>query len=241
MRIVDRKKDYYDCIQRLGQDQTCVYVRKRQEIQLEKYAAFPSNYFFKTVLIGFCGEVYIGVCVPPADDFGWRGTPEPEYYCFSLEKALANFDQYSPKYKAYGKQRVSNARAELQQVFNGPRHDLLHRNQSNQEKYYKACYGKIFREHRVPVFVVHQVGNVYIELNALLNEFGFQQVMDPYTAFQKIHMFMSGVLGPEPKIIPDIDDQTRAALHGYDKHSFRADSGVKPNRKSRKKARKKAT
>ncbi|MCK5616980.1 hypothetical protein KAR91_84745, partial [Candidatus Pacearchaeota archaeon] len=71
MRIISDFHDYYDCVQAQGQDQSVVWVRKKEDIELENYP-FPQCQFpyrtygrhriprikVETAIIGFCGKIY---------------------------------------------------------------------------------------------------------------------------------------------------------------------------------------
>jgi hypothetical protein len=251
MRIVDKKnKDYYDGIQRNGQDLTCVYIRKQETIEIPRFdlyirkqetieiPRFDCDGFcdgVRPLHIGFCGEIYPVLHIEPERHSelkqpflygeGHCYHPNPDDFYYSAEKA---FDAYKDAWEKDWRWR---------------RHNL---NRTDAEKHLADFFNykpkvlePIFREHRVPIFVTHDYGGWHhdaeIGLNPLLKYYGFQRVVDPYQCFQKIHGFMSGVLGPEQKPIPEIDDETKVAIHGMDKFSFRMDKGTKPSRKSKRK------
>ena len=70
------------------------------------------------------------------------------------------------------------------------------------------------------VFTFHEKDNI-IFVNSNLIRYEFQKVIDPYTAWQELNMFLGGVI---PRQIPetvDIKDKDRIAGHGFDKWSFR--------------------
>ena len=56
----------------------------------------------------------------------------------------------------------------------------------------------------------------------MLTEYDFQKAMDPFSMFQEISMFVSGVLPRNPNPMVEItDDKVKVAKHGFDKWSFR--------------------
>lgn len=64
--------------------------------------------------------------------------------------------------------------------------------------------------------------NHELELNPSLKAYKFMKVVDPYSAFQEISQFISGVLGNSEKQTVDISDENRLLQHGFDKKfSFR--------------------
>jgi hypothetical protein len=57
--------------------------------------------------------------------------------------------------------------------------------------------------------------------NACLKDLEFFRIVDPYTAFQEIAMFLGGLAVPL-KPIPHVDDKTMVEAKGFDKKwSFR--------------------
>lgn len=91
----------------------------------------------------------------------------------------------------------------------------------------------IFYKFKVPIFLIHIYDRRssskfnynkefdYIILNPNLEQFGFQRIKDPYTVFQEIEMFISGVLGiGEPNTV-EVSNENRITKHGFDDYSFR--------------------
>lgn len=89
---------------------------------------------------------------------------------------------------------------------------------------------------KVPVIIVEEnrekavleerrVGNnKIIIINPCLADVAFYKVLDAFTAFQEISMFLGGVLGVgAPKMVA-VSDAVRAHKHGMDKTSFRMPS-----------------
>jgi len=71
MRINSDFRDYYDCIQAMGQDQTVVYQRFAKEEILSSYPFYATASYryertglhYDTVNVGFCGRVYAALRV----------------------------------------------------------------------------------------------------------------------------------------------------------------------------------
>ena len=59
-----------------------------------------------------------------------------------------------------------------------------------------------------------------LTLEPQLYQYEFYRVMDSYTAYQELSMYIGGRASPE-KPIPAIDDVTLAQAKGFDKFSFR--------------------
>lgn len=63
-----------------------------------------------------------------------------------------------------------------------------------------------------------------VEINPILKDLDFAGVVDPFTAFQEISMFLSGVLGiNEPEMI-EISDKHKRDAKGFDDKSFKTRS-----------------
>lgn len=61
-----------------------------------------------------------------------------------------------------------------------------------------------------------------VEYNPLIKKYGFEKIIDPYTAFQEIYMFLAAKAKPE-KIVPEMSNLDKAFSKGFDKYSFRKD------------------
>lgn len=60
-----------------------------------------------------------------------------------------------------------------------------------------------------------------------LNQVGFQKVLDPFTAFQRLEAFVSNLPRNPNPMVEITDDKVKIAKHGFDKWSFRKQSGQK--------------
>ena len=88
----------------------------------------------------------------------------------------------------------------------------------------------IFRHYNSPIFLLSLKYGTWGHFNNRNNEFiinpnlsnlKFQTKFEPYSAFQEIEMFISGVLGIDNKNTIEIDDKYRIESHGFDNWSFR--------------------
>jgi len=239
MRIVDKRdKDYYDGVQRNGQDLTCVYIRKSKNIEIPKFdGGFAGR--AKGFYIGFCGEIYPVLHIEPKRhseleqqfEFG-RGHvyyPNTDDFYYSADEKC--FDAYKKAWGDYRRTKWTGIKYVEIDADKDIKDFFAHKPDS---------LNGLFRDHSVPIFVTENCrgskgwdSDADVELNPLLKYYGFQRVVDPFSCFQRIHGFMSGVLGPEQKPIPEIDDLTKIDLHGMDKFSFRSDKGTRPKRKKK--------
>ena len=80
-------------------------------------------------------------------------------------------------------------------------------------------------KYKTPVIVSYKEkenkDSIKLISNPKLFEYNFLKMIDPYTLFQEIQMYVGGVLGNnEPNII-EVSDDVKIASHGYNKWSFR--------------------
>jgi hypothetical protein len=212
MKIVSPFHDYYDSIQAMGIDKTCVYIRKKEEISSKKYndhrwweSKRPKLYFNKksddvsnhNFIIGFCDHIYPGVKVQKSikDRFG-----NPQITASKIFYDKKSFDDFN-------EEKIERNKY-LREV-------------SHFEYDWEKEFGDIFLKYKVPLFIVIGDGhNEIIHLNGCLKEYEFQKVKDPYTAYQYIYQYISGVLGVGSNPMIEISDKDKSIKHGFDKWSF---------------------
>lgn len=209
MLICSKFHDYYDSIKSFGIDKTVVYNRKKEELI---YKAGPSMYStgYKdnrikgTRIIGFCGKLYPLLQTKDA---------------LIYDKKLAL--EFLNESTSYYWRRADTCFEE----------DLKN-----------PALLKIFVEKHTPVFIYGDcLGGNYVAgkskeliINPKLQDWGFQSIKDPVTAFQDIFMYISGVLGVDAPPMVKISDKDMAKKKGHDgKYSFRKPPGKRGNPKWR--------
>ena len=89
---------------------------------------------------------------------------------------------------------------------------------SELDKYFNQDYTRyhdLFQEHKTPIFLVTNVRTNPrdydpLTLNPCLQDINFFKLVDPFTAFQEISMYLGGVLGTgEPEMITISDEDMR--------------------------------
>ncbi len=216
MRIIADRKDYYDCVQAHGQDQTLLYVRnpEEEEIESKKYP-FPRLYGRSVVggvdtsayIIGFCGKIYPVIKL--------RSTQ-----CFNLEEVEAFV--------------VANLKPRELKIFRGEARRLFrgwswYCSKRECAKFFEDCkqdqdkHKQMFEDRRCPIFVARhdEWRKARITYNAMLRPYDFVRVFDPYTAFQEISMFLGNMAMPE-KEMPIVPDELKIYSRGFTDQSFRA-------------------
>lgn len=235
MYIISKNKDYYDgVVGTMGVDKTLVYERNTVEIEDSKdmpkefqpsrnsnwnnrrenhffnlgYMStdskkYDSNEFF---LVGFCGKLYLG----------WKFHYKVKGWEYDVQVDVPKTDiiygyENAKKYLKGGYWK-SNIQEDVDYVLNYDPIDM-------------------FRELKTPVFIYdnsesnfrHRVSRTdsMLIINPILKDYEFYKVIDSFTAFQEIQMFLGGVLGVGEKEIIEVEDKYKIPQHGFDKWSFR--------------------
>ena len=241
MRIIcESYRDYYDCIQAQGQDQSLVYLRTSYEFRCaspEKYP-FPRResrlgYYGRSEryaqaasrILGFCGKIYPLVHISKGPD---------GRYCYSL-KELDDYIQ-----KNFNHHSVDAYRADTNGRWwaNHSKHWNFDLTRKSFVRFFEECERKkdqhmgIFRDDHCPIFLAHVEQSHYaINFNPQLKPLEFYRIFPPAEAFQEIAMFLGGLAVPL-KPIPVPDDKDMVSIKGFDKHSFRKDPTSKKRRKN---------
>lgn len=222
MRIVAKRKDYYDCIQAYMQDRSVVYVREPMEIDKVAYypKLFPHYFSIKrggAYVIGFCGKLY--PCIQMLRHEGKPGSME------YIREAMYNIDDLDAYFEKHcskeAKREYWNEKSK--KWANGV-------NRVSYEKFFNRVnevsdkFPEWFEEKRCPIFSMYFSDyNCTMIYNDMLNQFQFFKVFPPHDAFQNIFMFMSNLAVPQ-KPMPQISDEMKIATHGFTKDSFRSSS-----------------
>lgn len=215
MRIISTFKDYYDSVQAYGQDKSLIYLRKKDRIEIKekkvqkflqdlprggeirkkRNSGLTETIYYSGTFIGFCGQFY------PCIYFS-KTTNEEEKIAYSLEQVIefgADPDYGYPFYS-------------IKELFN----------------LNNKILNDLFVKYKTPIITFgwewndrNGIRDWYIETNSSLKDWHFQKIKDPFTAFQEISMFISGVLGTPEKEMIKISDNDMRDKKGFDKWSFR--------------------
>jgi hypothetical protein len=225
MRIISDFRDYYDCVQAMGQDLETVYLRKKK---VDKLGIFPFPVFschpasqdpvgFRVAIVGFCGKIY------PALEVTYDWT-KPSVFCYSVGEVDAVVEAHcrDKEIQSY-RWKYSRKRRSQWKVYsywsNKQRRVWV-------EKFFNECadvrdsYGRFFRE--APIFVARydRTNDMSITYNDCLKPLKFVRVFDPYTAFQELYMFVCNMATPQ-KPIPEVSDADMVIAKGFNEWSFR--------------------
>jgi hypothetical protein len=236
MYIISKHKDYYDgVVGSVGIDKTLVYERETIEITENKlmlkefqsnrrnrgwmgnnrdnpflnigYADIDSKKTKKYVdkdffIVGFCGKLYLG----------WK-----LYYKVEERSVLGLMKDVTKTDIVYDYENVKEFIRES-----------YWRGNLKDDVKYVMSYDPInmFRELNAPIFIYDSERrrprtNDALFINPILKDYEFYKVVDAFTAFTELQMFMGGVLGVGEKEIVEIEDKYKIGQHGFDKWSFR--------------------
>lgn len=238
MLIVSKFHDYYDtAIGVAGVDKSVVYNRQTKQISKgrgngdanttdNRYSSIKINgieYNYRLRCIGFCGGFYPLVEVEEI----WtnnHGIRECKAYIFYDKNNLLNY----VKQNKILKKKIWN----FAFGYRGGNLPLSAdiRSEREIESFYDlnnwGSLKSIFRKHNTPVFIVgYYIG---ININPELKKWKFAKIKDPFTAFQDIYMYISGVLGVDNKPMVQISDKDMAHKKGHGgKYSFKKPPGSK--------------
>jgi hypothetical protein len=243
MRIISQFHDYYDGCMAHGFDPKCIYKRDIKEFEGEK--VFPAPIFLKDRLqasrpnswkerrlhwsnkqyhhgmIWFCGHVYPYIELNgPLKSSEVCATHEA-IYCYDV-------NQVEDAIMCYGTK-------EEKSVFELRGRSFRHR----KGRTMKELFQQFFMNNSIPagfsreevVSTLCKLGVPCLKLdmpyrptiifNPKSTDVQFYRVMNTFTAYQELSMFISGVMGGQaPPMVP-ISDKVRLEKHGFDEWSFR--------------------
>ena len=223
MLIISKSHDYYDSVGKSkGVDKTIIYKRKEKVIRDERTQKAVrdlrllnfsntlrhytrkrnalSELSFRMIIVGFCGKFYPVVIRTSYKFDDVTKISQPEYiYDTDLIDQLIEETRHNFFFKT-------------------TLHDYKERIASTHFKH-------LYESFKCPIVIFGSPRGIQediVILNPLLKEINFMKVVDPYTAFQEIEMYISGALGAPPKPMVFISDKDRLLAHGFDaKTSFR--------------------
>ena len=238
--------DYYDTVLSHGIDKTCPYLRKTSEVTFEvkhawekkstkldelygkigKFTVYKAGRrdwyqraFVEMCVVAFAGNFYPMVKVPYPD------YTKPKTITYDLDEAIRLLKERFPKYMALLHRETKGRKKEIRWLDDAHPDKLA-------DFFDRGQWGvleNLFREHNAPVLLL--TGNWgrdrKIIINPVLKDIKFMKAVDTYTAFQEIHMFLSGVLGVGEPMTAEVGNDDRIKQRGFDKCSFRKPPGKK--------------
>lgn len=244
MYIISKFSDYYDSACAFGIDKTIMYKRKMltgaityitvpyhhgnggrayelPEQLMNKYndmyLSRHRNYSINPFIIGFCGKYYPGYRMKYENNISRVCWNTPDIISFFLRYKLE--DEYKSFVKRRSSKEISNGRywrhgnmwaQDIETTWSDP----IPNDDSEFHKYKSPII--LYQHSREP-------GNNNFErtLNPELKVFDFARKQDPFTAFQELQMYISGVLGCNENEMVQISDEDMRDAKGHDNMSFK--------------------
>lgn len=226
MLIISKFHDYYDSAMGMGIDKTVVYNRTvkddREERRYHRYQLHSKkkSWHVNIFIVGFCGELY--PCIKLTEDL----IHNPKSFFFYELNKLETFiveEEISIDVKRRWRGIVSIPHARMNNTY--ARQDWFDLKTHTDKK-----LDSKFEQEKCPVFMWTKRGMVW---NPNLKDIGFQKVIDPYTAFQEVYMYISGVLGTNENEMVTISDEDKLHKKGFFEWSFKKLPGGKKRNKGR--------
>lgn len=241
MRIISKFKDYYDSAAGYGVDTTVVYERtpktlpswsidpeQQQNVQQWKdiVAAcdaivnpdrFRNLYRFgehKVVFVGIAGKIYVGLAL-----HYHQNDPKKE-----LWKPFRYDDQFAQMY-VWKLENLDDKQldAKVRDFTWGDKEAMTVREWFTANENARVVENiDLFTKHNMASFVAVRASNgTSVEINPQLQGYGFQRMMDGFTAFQEISMFVTGVLAQKEQMTYVPTDKELLYARGHDDMSFK--------------------
>jgi hypothetical protein len=231
MRIISKTPDYYDGVQRHGNDDHVVFVREPIITELGDRTTehnpkpkWPGEDFFAPFHDDHPELVYrqTNRMRYPSVYSKWerasngRVTKAVLYFC---GKAYPFYVAETAEGPVFSYEEAFQPLVEQRKFWWNPKADKRTYDKWLTEMWGKEIKPDIHFELQAPIILY--IGKTLI-VNPCLKEFRFQRIIEPYTAFQEIEMFLGGVLGSIEKEGPEMSDKEKVSSHGMDpKWSFR--------------------
>lgn len=210
MRIISEQKDYYDCVQAMGQDQSLVYVRKEKVVDYTWPKGYPFPVFLShhyqtknyveigNFTVGFCGKIY-----PAIELSKWVGEERKSKFCYSVE----DVDEFVTEH--FKKKQIEAYHYAGKQYVRKPAW-LYSLKRTAFVKFWESIeqrHASRFEDNYCPVFVGEHRKNInQVTCNGCLRNVEFYRIFDPYRAFQEIAMYLGSIAVPL-KPIPEVSDK----------------------------------
>lgn len=227
MRIISDFHDYYDSVQKYGQDSSTVYLRKNEVVEIsEVLRKFPGKYdtflnmknmytWTRTPIdsitlefVFFCGTVYPSIFLKK----------------YEADKGFINF-RISEIDVMDGTLEVEFGKKSTEDYHKNTFNDFFNRKNVEQFFSFKGKEIDLNLDLKCPIISLHIPSNnrnKLLQLNPSLKDIEFYKQVETGLAFQQIESFVGGVLTTSPVSMVKVNEKTRLEKRGFDsKLSFR--------------------
>tara|TARA_Y100000034_G_C6908961_1_gene422781 strand:+ start:3765 stop:4601 length:837 start_codon:yes stop_codon:yes gene_type:complete len=248
MHIITKLKDYYDGVLTHGVDPNICYVRHTQELSIDMLRNVCSTFTkrehtllekmntcikdstyndrrLEPCILAFCGKIYP---VYRWYEYFTRPNHVLKIVNRALDKNLLHKEKCKQIRKSYLNPNVKSTSRQRRQIYN-------YNYKLFTKEWFKSFvkeYGTgidvpydVFFKLNVPVFLIRKKDyysrDVIIVTNPCLKDLKFQSVLDPYTAYQELAMFIGGVLPQATTEMIEIANDIMRDKKGFDEWSFK--------------------
>ena len=247
MYIISKFHDYYDSSCAFGIDKTIIYKRKSEESPIG-YTSVPytyenkgvlydmptnvhnlyktmaygrmNNYNIRKFIIGFCGDFYPG--------YAMSCNYKPYVICWNSSDIIRFFltNKLDDEYNSFVESRSSKDVINRHRGHRYTSHTIWQQDVAHTWNTNIAPDDTEFHKYKTPIIVYQQsteLGNTDLVriINPMLKQYAFARMADPFTAFQEIQMYISGVLGTNENDMVQISDTDMRDAKGHDNMSFK--------------------
>ncbi len=190
------------------------------------------HYYFKPYVIAFCGKLYYGISIDKyqgekklGDTVNLYSFDEYQAYCDSHKVFLKRDPQFLPYMQAYKRKNSewyssSNLKDVQQWLENQASPKYL--NQLIEEGIAIAvCYDGVSEKDDYSWPQYKSAARYQVDINCQLKGFNFYKVIDAYSAFQELDMYLSGILTVNESKMISVNDKSLLQKKGFDEFSFK--------------------
>ncbi len=246
MRIISKFQDYYDSALAFGHDEHVVFERKESSIKIHERDAINPEYHFMIPSLGVRSARRRWWCddtIANHNGFEFTFYPFTVAFCGKLHRGIDiryqkigvlsdnwtsncfyDIESYTEQLRRYGLEYTDKkSRSYSWEKF--PKGSPLC---GDEVREYFSTSGvdhvSFFAEREHPIAVCyheeHETGMV-VAFDTILKDYKFYKVFDPYTAFQELDMFISGVMTRGGNPMAGISDIDLRDKKGFDDMSFK--------------------
>lgn len=262
MKIISKFQDYYDSALMYGIDENLIYVRKEESMVAKVPGAFGEAFqwipsFYPTHDIApsrsailFCGKVY-PLCTLTYQPNCLRSDVEHAYDAKTYinfvaarsKKDTSLWERVAQPRRWYRRRHASDSdwkeKAEERitkgyQQFANIAPDISHLHHEYKSPVIMLREPQTASYHRYRGTKPDNESMFELVLNPCLKDIRFARMVDPFTAFQEVSMFLGGVIGSIEDNTVQIDDVHMRDAKGFDDRSFKTASPGKKRKMKRK-------
>lgn len=229
MRIQSKFHDYYDGQQKYNSDYKKVFNRCTSIDEIEPLKEY-CGYELRSVRIGFCGTIYNMLYRAEYKPTGYTPTDAYYQYNYRSEEFIYSIDDYiamHAKCKYSGRVTLEEKRKTGTYLQSWKDDTIFVKYncpvfiQTGSNSYMNGSNGTIWAHTLTRPFVAESRRYDYNNTpNKTLAQYKFDKIISAEQAYMEIESYISGVLGREHKVIPEMDNATKVAIHGFNKTSF---------------------